>query len=293
MASARRSAPATTCSIPSAAWGVAACHGGVIGDGPWAAMIDAALRRDGIRHIGMRCDGEDNGFCIALTDARAERTFISCRGAEAHAPADAFDAIEPGASDVLYVSGYTLAHRTAEALRRFLRRTMGHRFAAVVDASPVIDAADMAMLRQLRDYAPVWTCNEREAGLLMRRFGLDGPHGSGAEQACRRLAEGLGSPVIVRAGGDGAWMCEPGAGPRHVAGFPVAAVDTNGAGDCHTGVLCAELTRGTPLPEAVRTANAAAAIAVTRRGPATCPSRQEVRALFGADTRRRHGHPEA
>ena len=54
--------------------------------------------------------------------------------------------------------------------------------------------------------------------------------------------------------------------------------------DCHAGVLCAELSRGTGLREAVGIANAAAAIAVTRRGPATCPSRIEVEKLLAMQT---------
>lgn len=61
-----------------------------------------------------------------------------------------------------------------------------------------------------------------------------------------------------------------------IDGYPVTAVDTNGAGDCHTGVLAAELLRGANLLEAVRVANVAAALAVTRRGPATCPTREEI-----------------
>lgn len=59
------------------------------------------------------------------------------------------------------------------------------------------------------------------------------------------------------------------------------AVDTNGAGDCHAGVLCALLCEGVPLEEAVRCANAASALSVTRSGPATCPDRKEVERFLG------------
>ena len=54
------------------------------------------------------------------------------------------------------------------------------------------------------------------------------------------------------------------------------AVDTNGAGDCHTGVLLAEVAAGRGWVGAARRANAAAAIKVTRRGPATAPTAAEV-----------------
>jgi ribokinase len=65
----------------------------------------------------------------------------------------------------------------------------------------------------------------------------------------------------------------------HLPGIPVAAFDTTGAGDAHCGVLAAELLRGTDLTAAAARANAAAAIAVTRPGPATAPTRAEVDAL--------------
>ena len=64
-------------------------------------------------------------------------------------------------------------------------------------------------------------------------------------------------------------------------GFPVDAVDTNGAGDAHAGVLVAALLRGEGLLPAVRRANAAAAIATTRRGPATAPVAEETDRLLG------------
>ena len=62
-----------------------------------------------------------------------------------------------------------------------------------------------------------------------------------------------------------------------VPGFPQTPLDTNGAGDTHTGALLAEVAGGTPWVEGCRRANAAAAIKVTRRGPATAPTSAEVR----------------
>jgi sugar/nucleoside kinase (ribokinase family) len=68
--------------------------------------------------------------------------------------------------------------------------------------------------------------------------------------------------------------------PVLVPGFPVRAVDTNGAGDTHGGVLAAALSRGDDVLDAARRANAAAAIAVTRWGPATAPTAAEIDAML-------------
>jgi sugar/nucleoside kinase (ribokinase family) len=59
----------------------------------------------------------------------------------------------------------------------------------------------------------------------------------------------------------------------------VTAIDTNGAGDAHAGVLLAGLASGLSASQAALRANAAAAIAVTRWGPATAPTAAEVDAL--------------
>ncbi|WP_224791318.1 PfkB family carbohydrate kinase, partial [Pseudomonas fluorescens] len=54
----------------------------------------------------------------------------------------------------------------------------------------------------------------------------------------------------------------------------------NGAGDAHAGVFVAGLAQGLAAYEAARRANAAAALAVTRWGPATAPGTAEVDALI-------------
>src|SRR5690625_4349722 len=61
-----------------------------------------------------------------------------------------------------------------------------------------------------------------------------------------------------------------------IPAFPQEAVDTNGAGDTHTGVLLAERALGADWESAATRANAAAAIAVTRWGTEGAPGRAEV-----------------
>jgi sugar/nucleoside kinase (ribokinase family) len=68
----------------------------------------------------------------------------------------------------------------------------------------------------------------------------------------------------------------------HVPGFAVKAVDSNGAGDAHAGVFLATLATGANARTAARRANAAAAIAVTRYGPAMSPNAAEIDAFIAA-----------
>jgi ribokinase len=81
---------------------------------------------------------------------------------------------------------------------------------------------------------------------------------------------------VVTLGDRGALVVEPEA-TTYVRAIPVSAVDTTGAGDVFIGTLAALLAEERPLAEAVRWANAAAAISVTRHGTQTsCPARDEV-----------------
>lgn len=67
--------------------GVDARHAGILGTGPWADTIRRVFESEGIRHVGPTDESVDSGFCVALTDGTAERTFISMRGAEARGDA--------------------------------------------------------------------------------------------------------------------------------------------------------------------------------------------------------------
>ena len=64
---------------------------------------------------------------------------------------------------------------------------------------------------------------------------------------------------------------------RSVPGFKVKPVDTTAAGDAFNGALAVALAEGRSMVEAVRFANAAGAIAVTRMGAQpTAPTRKEI-----------------
>lgn len=282
--------------------GVETLFAGTLGRGPFSQAADAGLAAIGAVHVGARVDG-DLGYCVAMTDARAERTFVSAAGAETRDPLDAFDRLEVGAEDVVYVSGYLLAHAAnTAALERLVRRlvgsagrtgdggggrsgggarggggaTGGRPGAVLFDVSPMVGTASMESLEMVGALDPIWSLNEREAGILAARLGLDASDGDRAATA-EALARRLG-PVLVRAGASGSWFASDD-GLIRTPSVPVKPVDTNGAGDAHSGVLAAALARGVALPVALRWANVAGALSTTRRGPATCPTEKEIMAL--------------
>lgn len=62
----------------------------------------------------------------------------------------------------------------------------------------------------------------------------------------------------------------------------VAVIDTNGAGDAHSGVLAAALAQTIPLERALLLANCAGALSTTLVGPAACPAREQIEAAADA-----------
>ena len=258
--------------------GVETLYAGPLGEGPFAEAARRALEEIGVDHVGPVAPG-DQGYCVAMTDARAERTFISTCGAETRGPADAFDHLEVSDDDIVYLSGYSLADDASRtALERLAGRLIEARTGctALFDVSPMVGSVPMSALERIGGLAPIWSLNEREAGLLAGRLGLRaeiGDHGA----VCETLASRLGI-VLVRAGAQGSWFSDGGRA-RHTPSIPVTPVDTNGAGDAHSGVLAAALARGVDLTTALRWANVAGALTTTRFGPATCPSEAEIRAL--------------
>ena len=126
------------------------------------------------------------------------------------------------------------------------------------------------------------------------------------------VASLLGRPVVVRAGAAGAYFARPAAVPAEVSAAAsvkgpaaaqaavttaasanaadvtyiptprVAAIDTNGAGDAHSGVLAAALAQAIPLERALLLANCAGALSTTLVGPAVCPAREQIEAAADA-----------
>lgn len=101
------------------------------------------------------------------------------------------------------------------------------------------------------------------------------------------VASLLGCPVVVRAGAEGAYFARPAASANaaDVTYIPtprVVVIDTNGAGDAHSGVLAAALAQTIPLERALLLANCAGALSTTLVGPAACPAREQIEAAADA-----------
>lgn len=321
-----------------------------IGQGPYSLLIQQALQRAEITDAGPHIDGIDNGFCIAFTDQSGERTFISTRGAETRAPANAWAdftaTMRPG--DVLYIDGYLMDHPANRQAAQAAMEALPEGVQVILDVSPVIGIPQGLPTRDV-----IVSMNHREAQQIINQSaergleqgqghcqghcqeqGQDGEQSQG--QRCGQAREAglvaslLGCPVVMRAGAEGAYFARPAAalvastmapdavpavsaptpgaapaaasvkGPAAAPAAPVAAsantgadvtyiptprvvvIDTNGAGDAHSGVLAAALAQTIPLERALLLANCAGALSTTLVGPAACPAREQIEAAADA-----------
>jgi sugar/nucleoside kinase (ribokinase family) len=259
--------------LAAARTGAAAVHAGSHGTGANGDLVRAALAAERVAATAPPVEGEDTGICVVQVEPTAERTFLTTYGAERRVTAASLQTSAPTAGDLVCVSGYSLYPPTRDPLLAWLE-----------ELPPGVDVvldpgAALADLRHLATrvlaLTDVWTSNAQEAQELS---GVED-----VEESCAAVATHLpdGAVVVVRDGPEGCFVRVDGA-TTYVPGYPQTPVDTNGAGDAHTGVLCAERALGTPWLEAARRANAAGAIKVTRRGPATAPTRVEVDAFLAA-----------
>ncbi|MCC6492299.1 MAG: ribokinase [Pirellulales bacterium] len=146
--------------------------------------------------------------------------------------------------------------------------------AAAAGATVILNPAPAQRLpAKLLKRVTILTPNETEAELLTG-VKVD------SEEACEQAADILLAKgveiVVITLGSQGAYVA-PADSKQRGPGFVAKAVDTTAAGDVFNGALAVALAEGRPLTAAVRFANAAGAIAVTRIGAQpSAPTRREI-----------------
>jgi sugar/nucleoside kinase (ribokinase family) len=264
---------AVTILVAAARSGAQCVHAGAVGTGPNGDLVRAALAVEGIDLSSPPVAELDTGICVVLVEPTAERSFVTTQGAERRITVESLGSSAPVAGDLVCVSGYSLVGRTRDPLVEWLD-TLAPGVVVVLDPGAVFAELDPALRDRVLARTTVWTGNADEAA------GLTGVHGM--HEATEVVATLLPADAvtIVRDGPRGCAVREAGE-TTFLPGHPQRAVDTNGAGDTHTGVLLAERAAGSSWTSAAARANAAGAIKVTRRGPDTAPTRAEIDEFLG------------
>jgi ribokinase len=242
-----------------------------VGEDMFGRQAIAGLRRDRIDVSQVRRDARSaSGVALIFVGERGENSIAVASGANGRLrPADVKRAAPLIATASVLLLQLEVPLDSVQAAARLARR---HAARVILNPAPARALPD-ALLCQVSILTP----NETEAGTLTGTR-------VGSEQAARRAAGLLRArgveTVIVTLGARGALLVDQ-EGSRLIPGFAVQAVDTTGAGDTFNGALAVALAEERPLPQAVRFANAAAALSVTRRGAQpSAPTRERIDRLL-------------
>ena len=232
--------PAANAAIAIARLGGRAILSTRLGEDGVAEAIRNDLEAEGVA-CRIRRGGRSPLSAVAV-DAAGERQIVNFRGESLAEESDPLDGLMPGA--VLVDMGWTRAALAGLALARALG------VPGVVDAEP---ATSEAVLRAASHVA-------------FPRGGLTSFAGIGdKEEALLAASRRLDGWVCVTDGAAGVSYVAEGH-VETVPAFPVRAVDTLGAGDVWHGAFALRLAEGAGEPDAVRFANAVAALKCTGFG---------------------------
>jgi ribokinase len=269
------------------------------GKGANQAHVAAKLATNGtgVRMVGLvGMDSFGNALKASLTDVGVDVRGVVDTVAEATGIAfihvdDAGQnsiTVAPGANGVLSARDIASQRWVLDGARCVLLQleipietvVEGLRIARQKAATCILDPAPArALPKEILELVDILTPNENEAcviaGVPPKRVSVDDAIVLG-----QRIREsGVGS-VIVKLGDRGCVYCGPDESFT-VPAFPVRAVDSTAAGDTFNAALAVALAEGAAMEDALRFANAAAAVSVTRAGAQTsAPSREDVSALF-------------
>lgn len=242
--------------------------GGCVGDDSFGPVLIEDLRKSGVDVSAVTTvHGCSTGFAVVSVDAEGSNEIVVIPGSNAKCD----DAYIQSIDNRIMAADYVVfqLETPIPAVYRAIRHAKELGKTVVLNPAPAPDAIPDDVLK-LVDYL---TPNETE---LMRISGRTGNNLSDYEAAAKALVARGVANLVVTLGSQGALLVN-----REecvvIPGFPVKAVDTVAAGDCFNGAMAVALAQGSELKDAIRFANKAASIAVSRKGAQdSLPFRNEL-----------------
>ncbi|GIQ69902.1 ribokinase [Xylanibacillus composti] len=264
--------------VAAARSGAAVWMVGAVGKDDFGRQLMDGLQKDGVQVTAMEVKEGHSGMAFIAVDDGGENSIILSPGANG----------EVTAEDVVKHWPVVLEHCRAILLQNEIPWPA---------TAAAIHAAAEAGVKVYLNPAPacevpaselsridVLIVNESEAAAIC---GIRPHDEATARHAAAELVRSGVKTAIVTMGERGACYADVRGQAAFVPAFRVQAVDTTGAGDTFIGAFCAAYeTKGMPVPEAMRFAAAASAIAVTRSGAqAAIPREAEIIRWLAAHAR--------
>ncbi len=231
----------------------------------------AGFEADGIdTRFVERTEGSPSGVALINVDDRGENSISVASGANARLSLEDIGRAKEAFAEADIV--LLQLESPLEAVAAAVRMAREARVPVILNPAPALPLDD-ALLSQIT----VLTPNEHEASILI---GLPVENEFDARMAATRLRARGPETVIVTLGAKGVLVSAAGV-MGILPAFAVEPVDTTAAGDVFNGALAVALAEKRPLADAIRFAQAAAAISVTRPGAQpSAPSRAEIEAFL-------------
>ena len=238
-----------------------------IGDDIFGERALAGFEADGLdTRFVIRSSGSSSGVALINVDERGENSISVASGANALLSVDDVGKADAAfaAADVVLVQ----LESPLETVEAAVRKAGEKGVPVVLNPAPARPLDDALLGR-----VAILTPNAHEAEILA---GIAVGDERGARAAAARLRARGPETVVVTMGERGVYASAPGFDGL-VPAFKVEPVDTTAAGDVFNGALAVALAEKRPLPDALRFAQAAAAVSVTRTGAQpSAPTRAEI-----------------
>jgi ribokinase len=217
-----------------------------------------------------KAEKDPSGVALIFVDKKGENSIAVASGANAQlTPVHIEQAKEKiSSADILIMQLETPLETVSAAAK--LASDNGVK--VILNPAPAC-ALDDELLKNVSIFTP----NETEAEFFTGIKVED--ENSARDAANALLAKGIDT-VLITLGEAGVYFATA-SEQKMVAGFKVNPVDTTAAGDCFNGALAVALAENKPLDDAIRFANAAGALSVTKLGAQpSAPTRDEVEQLL-------------
>jgi ribokinase len=226
---------------------------GRVGSDDFGERLLAHLSGHGVDISHVHLDHEsDSGMSVAIIDKDGDYGAVIVSGANLRiSAADVEDAEEVFKKAKVLVLQNEISNATNVAAAELAKR---HHTYVILNAAPA-----RPMESVLSKNIDLLVVNALEAEMLSGIPVTDSLTAGAAAETLRETA----AQVVVTAGAAGLAIATHKGDSVLEAAYPVQPIDTHGAGDTFIGALAARLAGGTPLLEAARFANAAAALFVS------------------------------
>ena len=244
---------------------------GCVGQDDFGSTLKQSLADCGVDSSNIRRTAGPTGTASIYVNSSGDNSIVVIPGANHDCDVDYLKEMD----EVFRQCTYVLLQMEIpmESVCYAIRRAKELGKVVILNPAPAPDSLPEEILPMI-DYL---TPNETELMKLTNQSGED--MDSIREGACLLCSRGIKN-VIVTMGKQGSMLVSG----NEAAMFParkVVSVDTTAAGDCFNGAFVVALSEGKPVDEAIRFANLASSVAVTRDGAQkSLPSREEVERIL-------------